>query len=1120
MRPNQSLLYFCLVTLLILALPAEPPQAQEAPEKNPAGNQPVANPVDSADLKRFPKVELKLTDQQRAFLTEHPVIRVSNEKDFPPWDYVENGKPSGYSIELMEMVADRLGVEFRYVNGYTWTQLIDRFKRHEIDVMSCIYFNESRNEYTLFTKAYHQNSAAIVTRADDSSIGSLADLAGKRVALSPDYGLFEVLPKEVPSVKMIEVDSLLAALEAVASGKADATVESAVGLSHLIREKAIPNLRLAAFPRFKHHNADHHSVRAGVRKDWPQLHQLIELALESITAQEQQYLREKWIDLGKDSSKQLELTAAERRYLRSHPVIKVGYDLDWPPLESYDSQEGLTGITADYLKELESKLGVKFEPATPRSWNQMLEGIYSGEIDMFTCLAPTAQRKERLNFTEPYMSFPIVIITREDVRYIGSMKALAGLPVAVVNGYAIHELVRVNHPGLKVVPVKNITDGLAAVSNGKAFAFLGGLAPVSHIMTREGMTHLKVSGETPYQYELAMSSRRNDPILTSLLKKALDDIPQSRRTQIEMHWSPVTFQHDVAYVDYGMLWRVIAVGLVILALIFFWNRRLSGMTKQLAEARNLAEQANQAKSQFLANMSHEIRTPMNAVIGLTRLVMQTESSSPQQRDYLSKIDSSANSLLGIINDILDFSKIEAGELSIEALDFDLDDVLASVANFVTVPAQEKELELILYVEPDVPTGLIGDPLRLGQILLNLTSNAVKFTKDGHVMVRISNESEPDQNSAHLKIVVSDTGIGMTPEQAVQLFQPFVQADSSTTRRFGGTGLGLSITKRLVELMDGAIEVNSEVDQGSEFIVTLTLDRHSKQKDKRQFYSEDVAGLRVLLVEDNAICQELTTAMLVQMGFEVDSAVNAQQALDAYDAAAEQDKPFELVLLDWKLPGINGNELARTICQRPGTPPPMAMMTAYGPEPAKQAKEIGINAFMVKPFSQSVLLETIWQALGKASPNPTKEPRNESDEGLVEHLRGARLLLVEDNELNQEVARRILEKAGFVVEVASNGQVAIEMLDESNYDAVLMDVQMPVMDGIEATKRIRQNPELQGLPILAMTAGAMAADLRQCIEAGMNDHIAKPISTAKLFGTLAQWVQTGSALDQPPERTPE
>ena len=524
-----------------------------------------------------------------------------------------------------------------------------------------------------------------------------------------------------------------------------------------------------------------------------------------------------------------------------------------------------------------------------------------------------------------------------------------------------------------------------------------------------------------------------------------------------------------------------------------------------------AEEANRAKSEFLANMSHEIRTPMNAIIGLTELALESGPSA-KIRDYLIKIDSSSQSLMRIISDILDFSKIEAGKLGMEAVNFYLRDVFDHLANMFQAKAADKDVELILALYGERHYALVGDYLRLEQILINLIDNALKFTDKGEIEVR-ANAIEADDERVVLEFSVRDTGIGMTEEQVDKLFNPFVQADGSTTRKYGGTGLGLAICKRLVEMMGGRIWLESTWGQGSVFLFTIPFFRRADVDGNTLLPPEDLQRIKVLAVDDNPIALRALQESLLIFKFIPTMVASGAKALAEVRKSITAGDPFQLVLVDWRMPEMDGIETVRQImATASGTThaqsPKTILLIGCGQEEAirVQAKKVGVHAFLHKPINHSFLFDTIMELFGQeATRSRQAEWKGIDHASVAEQIAGARILLVEDNVINQQVAQETMEKVGLIVEVATTGLEAVQMVEKSHFDVVLMDIQMPEMDGFEATARIRGMPQFKTLPIIAMTAHAMAGDREKCLAAGMNEHLAKPFRPKVLYDRLAEWI---------------
>ena len=553
---------------------------------------------------------------------------------------------------------------------------------------------------------------------------------------------------------------------------------------------------------------------------------------------------------------------------------------------------------------------------------------------------------------------------------------------------------------------------------------------------------------------------------------------------------------------------------------------LEEMTRNLAigiqmlrtqQERDDAKAETYAKSAFLANMSHEIRTPMNAILGMTYLVLNTHLE-PKQRDYLEKIQSSGQHLLGILNDILDFSKLEAGKMKVEHIEFDLEKVLDDAANLNAGRAAAKGLELVIDIAPDVPLRLIGDPMRITQVLANYLGNAVKFTEHGGITLRAERQGTGKKHFL-LRLSVSDTGIGIDDEQRQHLFQSFQQADSSITRKHGGTGLGLAISKSLAALMGGEVGVTSVPGNGSTFWFTALVDECDTVARPLRA-TRDLRGRRILVVDDNPAALQVIGEMLRSMSFVPTTVASGALALAELAQSNALEAPYDAVFLDWKMPQLDGIETARKIRElKLRQLPLLLMITAYEhDEIAHAASEAGIKATLTKPVTPSLLFDAMMEIFG-AEPSIVLPPAAQPAAALATAgaLAGTRALLVEDNELNQEVAVELLRSIGIEADLAADGAVALEKVQQRPYDVVLMDMQMPVMDGLTATREIRKLSELKDLPIVAMTANAMVGDRERCLAAGMNDHIGKPINPDELISKLQQWVKhTGEPLPRPAE----
>ena len=768
-------------------------------------------------------------------------------------------------------------------------------------------------------------------------------------------------------------------------------------------------------------------------------------------------------------------TPKEQTWIDEHPVITVSMTPAFIPLSDSKQLNAYAGISLDYLRLLSRIIGIQFRIEPQSNWTTALEDAKQWRTDLFAMVEPTLAVDANLLLTRPHISLPGIIVIHENAQHATSLKELAGKRVSVVYRHYWHNYLESRYPDIILDPVSNPLQGLFRVMSGHSDALVDYKASV--LPKLEDNTHLRLQATStiPAQSGLSIGVRSDWPELHSILSKALYQIQPPERELINNRWlsrqpslhlPPRTFWTSLLGIE---------VVLSVLLLIIFWNfqlrRKVEERTKRLAaeleksakaedlqrlntelqQAMKAADAATEAKSRFLANISHEIRTPLHGIISFTELAYL--KNNPLPRNHQRTILDLSYALLDIVNDTLDFSKIEAGKLEMEHADFQLEQVLEEVASIADLSAAEKGLELLSRISPDVPPVLEGDALRLSQILLNLVGNAIKFTQSGHVLVSVTQERH-EGSKTRLRFSVSDTGIGMTSEQIGNLFESFTQADNSTTRRYGGTGLGLAICKRLVNLMGGEIHVRSTPGHGSDFIFTAEFGTVAVPERRLLLPSHPLHGERILIVDDNELSRNILSGMLREFQLDPVSAASGEEAVRLCRDAAREGKPYRVALVDWLMPGMNGKDTAQAICAALPKRPVILFMATIHDRPdvlahIREGKDIPMR-LITKPVTPSSLISALLEA-----EQPQDRPdRAEPSAAPFPELMGARVLLAEDNAINRQVANEILQSSGVSVEPAGDGLEAVEKLWEGGYDAVLMDIRMPVMDGLEATRSIR------------------------------------------------------------------
>ncbi|WP_373035257.1 transporter substrate-binding domain-containing protein [Sulfurimonas sp.] len=932
--------------------------------------------------------ELKFTQDELRWIKNNPVVKLGADYKWPPFDFVDsNGNHTGLSSEYIKLISKKSGLKFKIYPG-VWSNVLNDMKAKKYDGLTCAVETDERKKYLSFSKNYLSVPMVIITLSNNNDIKTIGDLTKKSVSINRGSYIHEWLQSKYPDIKLHLTNSNEESMEAVSFGKADAYVGNLAVSTYIMNKYLLNNLKIVS--KLKDFTT---SVSVAINKENKVLFSIIQKSIKSITPQEHQKLKSKWkknFNFDQKDS-QLNFSKKQRDWIKKHSVVKYTGDPDWLPFEAVSKNKQHIGIAAEYVKEIEEQTGIEFKYIPYPTWSDAISNIKNSNVSM---IVETTDSKLDLEYTKPFIANSIVIVMNKDTRYIEDLNIIANKKIALIKDYGYVPKLKQEYKDIDFFEVNNIKEGLSAVSTGKYDALLCTSALSSYEISEMGLHNIAIVGKTTISTEVGFGVRKEYKPLVGIINIVLQNIDKKKKHDILMKW---TYQKYVEKIDYTLVWQIAAIFVFFISGTLYWNRKLSveihkrklaqeelfQLNKKLKEAKDIAVNANKAKTDFLSNMSHEIRTPMNAILGFAEL-LDKKVEDKKLKSFVKTIRSSGQTLLFLINDILDLSKIESGKLELTKSRVSLQNLCEDTINIFSLQAEQKGLKLTLEIDNEMPKAILVDKMRLNEILINLIGNAIKFTQNGYVkVVVVINDVYDHSSKVDLTIRVEDSGIGIDKSEHNKIFNIFEQSQNQDVKKYGGTGLGLAISKKLSILMGGSLNVESELGKGAAFIVSLKNidiaslnDDECFSKSSIDYSSIEFESAVILVVDDVNENRGLVKESFVGTNIKILEATNGKVAIDIIKA-----EHIDLVLMDIRMPVMDGYTATRLVKEFSRIPI-IALTASIMEDELKKLEGERFDGYLRKPISKSELFKEISKFLSfkEAALIPKKQ-----DEIIIDNL---------------------------------------------------------------------------------------------------------------------------------------